>query len=428
MTVVHSGVFRPEHRAASEYRYLPVEVPAGCPGLTVRLEYDRAAGVLDLGCFGPAGFRGWSGGARDGFAIGPGYATPGYLPGPLEPGEWSVTVGLHRVPRDGLPYRITCELAAVEPPPAGVAAPAAPPAGPAATAGGGAGAGRGGKPVLPAPSGWRWLAGDLHAHTVHSDGSLTIDELAAHAAAVGLDFLAVTDHNTVSHHPLLPAASERSGVLLLPGQEVTTDRGHANAFGDIGWIDFRRPAAEWVTEVARRGGLLSVNHPLGGDCSWRQPLDGHPPLAEIWHFSWLERSWGGPLAWWQAWGFGTVPVGGSDFHTPEQGRPVGTPTTWLLCEGIGDTGGEGTEGYAARVAAALDALRAGRVALTTGPDATPVLLRLGDELLALRADGALLTGPDGLRVPVRGDHWSAPAGDGPYWLEDGDTRVLAIST
>jgi hypothetical protein len=262
------------------------------------------------------------------------------------------------------------------------------------------------------------VGGDLHAHTVHSDGSLTVDELAAHAAAVGLDYLAVTDHNTVSHHPLLPAASERSGVLLLPGQEVTTDRGHANAFGDIGWIDFRRPASEWVTEVADRGGLLSVNHPLGGDCAWRQPLDAHPPLAEIWHFSWLERSWGGPLAWWQAWGFGTVPVGGSDFHAPEQGRPVGTPTTWLLCEE--------TEGYAGRVTAALDALRNGRVAITVGPGDGPALVRLGGELLALGADGALLTGPDGVRVPVRGERWSHPTGGGPYWLEDGDTRVLAI--
>jgi hypothetical protein len=422
MAVVHSGVFRPEDRAASEYRYLPVEVPAGCPGLTVRLEYDRSAGVLDLGCFGPGGaFRGWSGGARDTFSIGPDHATPGYLPGPLEPGEWSVTVGLHRVPRAGLPYRVTCELTAEPPAPATPVAPTP----------------RKAHPELPAPDGWRWLAGDLHAHTVHSDGSLTIDELAAHAAGVGLDFLAVTDHNTVSHHPLLPAASERSGVLLLPGQEVTTDRGHANAFGDIGWIDFRRPATEWVTEVAGRGGLLSVNHPLGGDCSWRQPLGAHPPLAEIWHFSWLERSWGGPLAWWQAWGFDTIPVGGSDFHTPDQGRPVGTPTTWLLCREteespetaeIGDTGAEGTEGYAARVGAALDALRAGRVALTTGPDATPVLLRLGGEFVALRADGALLTGPDGRRRPVHGSRWTAPAGDGPHWLEDGDTRVLALCT
>src|SRR5258705_377644 len=83
---------------------------------------------------------------------------------------------------------------------------------------------------------------------------LSLDELAALAAGNGLDYLAVTDHNTVSHHRFLPAASARYGIELLPGQEVTTSDGHANAFGDIGWIDFREPADSWVSEVARRGG------------------------------------------------------------------------------------------------------------------------------------------------------------------------------
>ena len=46
---------------------------------------------------------------------------------------------------------------------------------------------------------------------------------------------------------------------LLPGQEVTTDAGHANAFGPVEWVDFRRPAAEWAKVVAEAGGLLSIN-------------------------------------------------------------------------------------------------------------------------------------------------------------------------
>jgi len=53
---------------------------------------------------------------------------------------------------------------------------------------------------------------------VHSDGELTIDELAALAAAAGLDFLAITDHNTVSHHPYLPAAGRRAGWCCCPGR------------------------------------------------------------------------------------------------------------------------------------------------------------------------------------------------------------------
>ena len=52
----------------------------------------------------------------------------------------------------------------------------------------------------------QWLAGDFHSHTVHSDGVLSVGGLAALAASRGLDFLAVTDHNTTSHHAHLPEA------------------------------------------------------------------------------------------------------------------------------------------------------------------------------------------------------------------------------
>src|SRR5215475_9883849 len=95
--VVRSGVWRLEERAAEVFREVPVPVPAGHARFTVSLEYDRAAGVLDLGCLDPAGgFRGWSGGARDSFTIGEAWATPGYLSGPVPQGDWRVLLGLHR--------------------------------------------------------------------------------------------------------------------------------------------------------------------------------------------------------------------------------------------------------------------------------------------------------------------------------------------
>jgi hypothetical protein len=50
-----------EDRFASAWHYLPVEVPPGACGIRVELEYERAGAVLDLGCIGPGGFRGWSG-------------------------------------------------------------------------------------------------------------------------------------------------------------------------------------------------------------------------------------------------------------------------------------------------------------------------------------------------------------------------------
>ncbi|MGC9668770.1 CehA/McbA family metallohydrolase [Planosporangium sp. 12N6] len=412
MRTIHSGTWWPDDRAEARYRYLPVDVPAGARRLTVTLTYDTGAGVLDLGCLDPDGrFRGWSGGARSEFTITGPWATPGYLRGPVSPGSWRVILGLHRVPPEGLPWTVRAEPAlSVPDPPHPV--PAVPADGPADGPGAGRSPARPPARDLPALPGLRWLAGDLHAHTVHSDGVLTVTELAVLAAGSGLDFLAVTDHNTVSHHDELPAAAAATGLVLVPGQELTTDRGHANAYGDIGWVDFRRPADAWVSTVDERGGLLSVNHPLGADFAWLHRLDTRPPLAEVWHSGWWDRTWGAPLAWLLAWGTDTVPVGGSDFHAPRPGELPGRPTTWVACA---DRTVDGV----------LAGLAAGRVAVTASPTG-PVLVRVGDELVAVDADGTLLVDFTGRRRPVRGARVVFPAAAGPYWLEDHRAQVLAI--
>jgi hypothetical protein len=408
VTTVHRGHFSRDDRAAEPYRYLPVDVPPGAAGLTVTLRYDGSAGVLDLGCFGPAGFRGWSGSARGGFAIGATTATPGYLPGPLEPGVWQVLLGLHRVGAGGLGWEVTAAAGRAEPQlPAEPSQPAAAPAPDQA------------RRRLPATSGLRWLAGDLHAHTVHSDGALTVDELARLGRQRGLDFLAVTDHNTVSHHAGLAAASARTELILLPGQEVTTAAGHANVLGDVGWIDFRQPADDWLAQAERGGGLLSVNHPLAGDCAWRQPMSRRPRHAEIWHWSWLERRWGGPLAWWQAFDPELIPLGGSDFHRPGSDALPGAPTTWVGCEASRVDSGDA-------VGALLAGLRSGRVAVSAGY-ADPVLLRVDGDFVAVGADGLLLADAAGRRTPIRCDLATLPAAPGPAWLADHDTAVIALA-
>ncbi|MBM0239861.1 hypothetical protein JNW88_27050, partial [Micromonospora sp. ATA32] len=56
----------------------------------------------------------------------------------------------------------------------------------------------------------------------------------------------------------------------------------------------------------------------------------------------------------------------------------------------------------------------------------PLLLRLGDELLALDADGALLASPDGSHRVVRGDRCLLPAGDGLHLLESHRMEVIAL--
>jgi hypothetical protein len=404
-----------DDRAESVWHSLPVDVPPDCPGLLVTLTVPAVEGVvIDLGCEGADGWRGWSGGARQTFAITPSGATPGYLAGELEAGTWWVVLGLHRLPVEGVeliveavtgPVPVVPGLAEYEAAAAAVAVPARPP-----------------RRELPAADGLRWIAGDFHAHSLHSDGSTPIANLAALSVAAGLDVLACTDHNTSAHHLELPSVGSRFGIGLIPGQEVTTESGHANAFGPIGTIDFRRPAVEWVAEVDRRGGLLSINHPLGGDCSWRQPLGAaHPPLAEIWHSSWLDRRWGGPIAWWEAWGLTTTtPIGGGDWHNPSSITPPGTPTTWIAVDAAASTPDE-------LVTATLEALAAGRTSISAGYLA-PVLLRNGDEFVVLDAPNTVLISPDGTRHPIRTPTETLPASHpGGHTLIDHTGNVIALS-
>src|ERR1700742_72283 len=257
--ITHTGTFTLDDRIAAPWHYLPVEVPAGTGALRVTLSYPRESGaVFDLGCFDPTGFRGWSGGARDSFVVAEPAATPGYLAGPVTAGLWQVVIGLHLVPAPGVPFTVTAERLSADPASLGELAvpdsPAGPDAPPVPTA-------RPARRPLPADAGLTWLAGDLHAHTFHSDGVMSVAELAAHAVELGLDFVAVTDHNTVSHHAFLGPAAARYGVTLLPGQEVTTELGHAGVLGDTGWVDFREPAPSWLSLAESRGGLMSVNHP-----------------------------------------------------------------------------------------------------------------------------------------------------------------------
>jgi len=403
VVIRHSGRWTLEDKFSSPWQYLPFEVGAGACALRVELEYERAPAILDLGCMSSVGFRGWSGGARRSYVITPDAATPGYLPGELEPGEWQVMIGLYRLPAAGADYQVTVEVSSAlgelmpdaepEPlPPLTERPPAR---------------------LLPASPGRRWLAGDLHTHTVHSDGHMTVAELARFAAGRGLDYLAITDHNTISHHAELAAAGAAHGIVLLPGQEVTVEAGHAGALGDVGWIDFREPADEWLEACERAGGLLSVNHPYGGDLSWYAPMKRRPPLLEVWHWSWLDTRWTMPFAFWQAWDPAAIPVGGSDWHTPGSDAPPGSPTTWIEAE-------------ASDPAAVLAALADGRTAVSADREGA-VLLRVGGELVASGADGAILHGPDGPKARVRGQLAKFPAAEGCHRLTDPGGATLAFT-
>lgn len=390
----------------SRYFEVPFDVPFPDARIGVTLDYDRSDGaVIDLGLLDPDGIRGWSGGARSALVVAADAATPGYRPGPMQPGRWAVLLGLYRVPAQGVPVTVTIDTRTTELPEAESPGPA-----PRSSA-------RGSARRLPAPAGLTWFAGDLHTHTVHSDGSLSIGELAARGVAAGLDFMAVTDHNTISHHPLLAAATGTHDVTLLPGQEVTTVHGHANVFGEVGLVDFRTRPDAWRIQAERDGALMSINHPLEDDCGWLHAMDVLPPALELWHIGWFRNLTDNkPWALSAVWPMTPTVLGGSDFHRPDQGYPPGCPTTWVAAE---DRSPE----------AILAAMKAGRTAITRTPaPGGPVLLPLDGALLALDADGSSLVDPAGRTRAVRGNTVTLPVrASGIHRLETAVTREpLAI--
>ncbi len=122
------------------------------------------------------------------------------------------------------------------------------------------------------------VRGSFHVHSVRSDGSGTVAEIAAAASRAGLDFVVLTDHGDGTRAPAPPAF--RSGVLCLDGVEISTDGGHYLALGlPQAPYPLGGDAAGVVEDVARLGGLGIVAHPASPkpELAWRDwslPVDG----------------------------------------------------------------------------------------------------------------------------------------------------------
>lgn len=63
---------------------------------------------------------------------------------------------------------------------------------------------------------------DLHTHSSYSDGLLSPAALVAEAAARGVRFLGLTDHDTVAGIPEAQEAGAELGVEIIPGVELST--------------------------------------------------------------------------------------------------------------------------------------------------------------------------------------------------------------
>jgi len=126
-----------------------------------------------------------------------------------------------------------------------------------------------GAPSADVPDdGYEDYAGAIHIHTRYSDGAGTFADIARVANAQRLDYLIVTDHNTLS-----PLREGRQGwygaTLILVGTELSTRGGHYLALNVTEEIDRHRLTTQQVIdEVNRQGGLGFIAHPYFKKRRW----------------------------------------------------------------------------------------------------------------------------------------------------------------
>lgn len=114
---------------------------------------------------------------------------------------------------------------------------------------------------------------DLHVHTNYSkDGMSSVENVLRAAAAVGLDGIAITDHDTTAgaRYALDVVNNVAPGLLVIPGEEVTTRSGHLIVLGITRDIPGGMSVGDTIKEARKQGGIVVVPHP------YNRPRHGMP--------------------------------------------------------------------------------------------------------------------------------------------------------
>jgi predicted metal-dependent phosphoesterase TrpH len=322
---------------------IPFEVGADVERIEVSYSFPAgsAGSVIDIGLAREGRSRGWTGSEYGHVWVAEDRASAGYLPGPLA-GRWQAVLGIVKV---GPGCFVDLEVRLV--------------------------------PRRPV-----WLAGELHSHTEHSDGGVPVTDALARARASGCDFVALTDHNTTAQNRLRP---EDTGLLVIPGMELTTYWGHTNLLG------LPDPLADWrcrsagdvprrMAEAREAGATIVVNHPFQRSAGGRWQVGPQAPFdaLEIWNGNWKPEE-AEALALWQqllAAGRRVPAVGGSDFHLKNRRRHA-RPANRLHAGGRS-------------VADVLAAVRAGAGVIAATPDGTMALPLPGTPAFGPAPAGAAL--------------------------------------
>ena len=378
------------------YFFLEFEVPEGIEEIEVEHKHVPAetSNILDWGISDPNGTRGSGGGNRENAIVGIEAASRSYIPGPMPAGTWRVTVGKAKiVPGEPAGYSVDVTLRTsptLEPQPR---RPYEDPG------------------VLSTEA--RWYSGDFHVHTRESGDArdtLIIDEALDVAETQGLDFVLLTEHNTISGFTLYEDAQARHpNVLILPGQEFTTYGGHGNAIGATESVAYTvgtdgYTIADAIDAFHDQDALFSINHPTWPlpnciGCAWTWIPEVDPATIDAVE---VQTAIVRAIEYWETElekGSHATAIAGSDDHRAGQdlgpgATPIGTPTTLVYASELS-------------VDAIIEGVRSGRtVVKIVGPDGPMIETsmtgeRVGNTVFADTATlSAVVTGAEGMTLLV----------------------------
>jgi predicted metal-dependent phosphoesterase TrpH len=105
-----------------------------------------------------------------------------------------------------------------------------------------------------------WIRVELHCHTSASADSLVpYEEYLARCEKVGIDKLAITDHNMIE---AALAAKAVASEMVIVGEEIKTELGELIGYFMSEWIPPGLSPMETIQRLRDQGAVISIPHPF----------------------------------------------------------------------------------------------------------------------------------------------------------------------
>ena len=124
---------------------------------------------------------------------------------------------------------------------------------------------------------------DLHMHTIYSyDGTASVPAVLRRAKEVGLDVIAITDHDVSRGALLAEQLAPAYEIQVMPGVEITIAEGDLLALGIHTLVPAGHSLVETLIQVGALGGICIAPHPMAGGMGMNS-LKFHSVITAVKH-------------------------------------------------------------------------------------------------------------------------------------------------